>query len=268
MVVLNFIEETKDIKTISRYNGGWLKTVTGLDKTKTTGYSIIGEFVKAGNYKHNYTPGLYLDCSKYGSSDKQVWNYHLFIVSDDGFQLIKTLPDAGRDWATKLWDTIEENLNKTNKITAESIVKEILEKTEDTQIIQEIIDLLKTRQKHHYFKEHDLTLDEIKTYLKLNHIYEFTAIIPEDTKEDAIEKLAKIQNTSPDRLRKSEDTYSVQMACIFEHMRIPFNLKRVQYLDFNSNIDRFQFGFYVFFKDRIEVYAKEYNELNYAEIPL
>lgn len=122
MVVLNFIEETKDIKTISRYNGGWLKTVTGLDKTKTTGYSIIGEFVKAGNYKHNYTPGLYLDCSKYGSSDKQVWNYHLFIVSDDGFQLIKTLADAGRDWATELWDTIEENLNKTNKITAFNLI--------------------------------------------------------------------------------------------------------------------------------------------------
>lgn len=29
-----------------RYNGGWTKTVTDLDKSKDNGYSIVGEFVR------------------------------------------------------------------------------------------------------------------------------------------------------------------------------------------------------------------------------
>ena len=27
----------------TRYNGGWAKSVTGVDRTKTNGYSIVGE---------------------------------------------------------------------------------------------------------------------------------------------------------------------------------------------------------------------------------
>lgn len=33
-----------------RKTGGWLKTVEGLDKTVTNGYSIEGNFIKAGSY--------------------------------------------------------------------------------------------------------------------------------------------------------------------------------------------------------------------------
>ena len=31
--------------TVTRYNGGWAKTVTGLDKSRTNGYSILGDFL-------------------------------------------------------------------------------------------------------------------------------------------------------------------------------------------------------------------------------
>lgn len=74
-----------------KYMSGWLKTVDGLDKTRNNGYSIVGDFVKAGDFKQNYNPGLYLDCSKEGSRKNQKWNYHLFRVDEDGFHLLQTV---------------------------------------------------------------------------------------------------------------------------------------------------------------------------------
>ena len=53
------------VKKYTRYNGGWIKSVERLDKSKTNGYSLVGEFLKSGLQWMG--PGFYLDCSKGGS---------------------------------------------------------------------------------------------------------------------------------------------------------------------------------------------------------
>lgn len=47
-----------------RAQGGWLKTVEELDKSVSNGYSLEGDFVKAGNFEAEYSDGLYLDCNR------------------------------------------------------------------------------------------------------------------------------------------------------------------------------------------------------------
>ena len=152
MTLFNFFEQTEDIETVSRYNGGWLKSVTGLDKTKTNGYSILGEFTKAGNYKHDYKNGLYLDCSKDGSRKNQEWNYHLFRVDQDGFHLIQTLENGGRNWACEFWENIEAELkkdSKTDKASGQDILNELSENYSDSEI-EELRQLLNKRAEKKY----------------------------------------------------------------------------------------------------------------------
>jgi len=91
----------------TRYNGGWAKTVTGLDKTRTNGYSLMGEFVNSPCW---LTPGsLLLDCSKGGSRKNQFWEYHLFKVEGTG-QLTPLEESSGKTWAVDLWPAVEKNL--------------------------------------------------------------------------------------------------------------------------------------------------------------
>ncbi len=140
------MEETKGIPTVSRYNGGWLKTVNGLDKSFTNGFSIEGQFVKAGNYKMDYSHGLYLDCSKDGSRKNQVWNYHLFRVDDDGFHLLHTVENGGRNWACEFWEIIDDEKSETvqspRRVTSQSIVNMIYERTKDVVVLGEVADKL------------------------------------------------------------------------------------------------------------------------------
>lgn len=144
-MIFNFIEETEDIETVSRYNGGWLKTVTGLDKSVTNGFSILGKFVEAGDFLEDYKPGLYLDCSKDGSRKHQEWNYHLFRVDERGFTLIKVLEDAGRHFAVEFWDTIEKELNEKPEVKASDIV-EALYKKYDTELIKEVAKIINEKE--------------------------------------------------------------------------------------------------------------------------
>ena len=91
------------------YNGGWVKRVTGLDKSVQNGYSITGEFVeKSGKFIH--ADGLYLVCDVQGSRKKQEKNYILIRLTDQKPEILKTVLDGERDWAIKFWDVIEENL--------------------------------------------------------------------------------------------------------------------------------------------------------------
>ena len=63
-MILNWQEEiTKidpDIKF--RAQGGWLKTVEKLDKSVKNGYSLVGNFVQAGNFEAEYSEGRYAFC--------------------------------------------------------------------------------------------------------------------------------------------------------------------------------------------------------------
>ena len=67
-MLLNWCEEITNIDPSINFRatGGWVKTVTGLDKSVLNGFSLVGEFVKAGDYKSEFSDGLYLDCNKEG----------------------------------------------------------------------------------------------------------------------------------------------------------------------------------------------------------
>lgn len=98
----------------TRYNGGWTKTVTGLDKTKGNGFSILGEFLRGG--VQPLQPGLYLDCGIGGSRKNQEHHYHLVELTPTGEVIILQSVDGlsgytrnkeGGDWAVRLWPAIE-----------------------------------------------------------------------------------------------------------------------------------------------------------------
>ena len=74
-----------------RYNGGWTKTVTSLDKTVATGYSIEGNFVTVGDFKEFYEDGLYLDCDIQGSRKHQDKNYRLIKLENGKMELINEI---------------------------------------------------------------------------------------------------------------------------------------------------------------------------------
>ncbi len=93
----------------TRYNGGWAKVVLGLDKSRTNGYSLVGEFVKGAIW---VKPGaLVLDCSIGGSRRRPNKGYALLQVQPDGTG--KVLETAeGRTWAVDLWPAIERGLGQ------------------------------------------------------------------------------------------------------------------------------------------------------------
>lgn len=96
-----------------RYNGGWTKSVTSLNKEVTNGFSIIGDFMPKDKKEWYYTNCLYLDCGIGGSRKNQSKYYCLFIVLENGeFEIIAT--SKGKDWATDLWEAIEAYLKKDN----------------------------------------------------------------------------------------------------------------------------------------------------------
>lgn len=107
-VVLIREENVTKIPGYNRYNGGWLKKVTGLDKTRTNGYSILGEFVKTPFYAN--AGDLVLDCSIGGSRKHQVKAYHLCRVEEDGSLTMIEEVEHSREWAVNFWDAIEKNL--------------------------------------------------------------------------------------------------------------------------------------------------------------
>lgn len=143
MTVIN-LEES--LMGFDRYNGGWIKTITGLDKDYTNGYSLNGEFVGGSNVKNVDLQEnvLYLDCSISGSRKNQVKNYHLFKMVDGEIDIIQTIEDGQNDWAVQLWDKIEEELNIIPS-KVEMLEKEI-NKLSDEDFCK-LLDNLKTNSK-------------------------------------------------------------------------------------------------------------------------
>lgn len=123
-LLLNVEEVAKELLStgysfsgFSRYNGGWIKQVIGLDKSKTDGYSILGDF--APKKKTWVKPGLYIDCSIDGSRKNQERRIHLFVILKDGTakqigEEKKYKGSSGGDWAVDLWNDIENTLKNPN----------------------------------------------------------------------------------------------------------------------------------------------------------
>jgi|SRR6185503_20060100 len=100
-IVVNIPKEI----SATRYNGGWMKSVTGLDKTKNNGYSLLGDFVGEG--LQPLQPGLYLVCDIGGSRKNQVKTYTLVVLhTDSSVETIVWVQD--NDWAVQLWKLIDE----------------------------------------------------------------------------------------------------------------------------------------------------------------
>ncbi len=96
----------------SRYNGGWIKRVDGLDKKYANGYSLVGEFVEKG--LQWLKPGLYLDCSIEGSRKHPERRYSLFRLLPDGTSVLLAKAGDYRDWAPRMWPAIEAALAEYN----------------------------------------------------------------------------------------------------------------------------------------------------------
>jgi len=95
--------------TVTRYNGGWAKTVTGLDKSRTNGYSILGDFVDIDTPQYWSDGNMIIDCDIHGSRKHPEKTYRLFKYQDGKLSLLSQVGDT-KDWAVKLWPIIEEAL--------------------------------------------------------------------------------------------------------------------------------------------------------------
>jgi len=96
-----------------RYNGGWVKSVTSLDKTKTDGYSLIGEFIEKG--PQWVAPGFFLDCNIHGSRKHPERTFTLFEVSPAGeIRTIQRVEDT-KGWAVSLWPAIADFLKPKDR---------------------------------------------------------------------------------------------------------------------------------------------------------
>lgn len=93
-----------------RAQGGWLKTVVKLDKTVKNGYSLVGDFVQAGDFDEEYDEGIYLDCNKEGTAKKIQQDYRLFRFRDGKVRLLDMVIDGKQGWAVDLWDALEGEL--------------------------------------------------------------------------------------------------------------------------------------------------------------
>lgn len=119
----------------SRYNGGWIKLVTGLDKSKKNGFSLVGDFVDAGKTKNDYEAGLYINCNIDGSRKNQEKIIQLLKLNEDGtLELLKEEKNLGRTWAVEFWDLIEENLEEEVKLSVNEILNLIKDNLNDNQV--------------------------------------------------------------------------------------------------------------------------------------
>ena len=103
-------EDSWSNEGITRYNGGWAKTVKGLDKSRTNGYSILGDFVDIDAPQYWKDGTIILDCDIHGSRKHPEKTYRLFRYENGKLSLLSQVGDT-KDWALKLWPIIEEALD-------------------------------------------------------------------------------------------------------------------------------------------------------------
>ena len=93
------------------YNGGWVKEVTAVDKSKSNGYAFEGRFVNPINGLSECRDGLYIVCSIEGSRRRQKKCVAVFEIKDD--EVTKVIDWVeGNDWALKIRDRVAELLNQ------------------------------------------------------------------------------------------------------------------------------------------------------------
>lgn len=92
---------------------GWCKTVTGIDRRHRNGFSLEGEFLDVKDEPLAYPVGLYLDCDKYVQEAPYrgaQCMYCLFRLHPTGEVILLQTIKHKREWAARLWSTIESHL--------------------------------------------------------------------------------------------------------------------------------------------------------------
>lgn len=94
---------------LSEKTGNWCKFVESIDKTRSDGYSIEGNFVSQFTQLKYQQPGLYLHCQKKGGKKGQQKRlYTLFVLQPHGeVEVITELQNSSKDWAVQVWPEIE-----------------------------------------------------------------------------------------------------------------------------------------------------------------
>lgn len=111
---------------------GWVKEVTGLNRTVTNGYSIIGNFHPKNKKDWYDTEKLYLIFSSEGKGKRKIEKHSLFQIGDEGeIKVLHEVVDT-RDWAVELWPTIESFL-----ITIGPIEENLLEGISNADLLNE-----------------------------------------------------------------------------------------------------------------------------------
>ena len=111
-MILNWKEVIQDdTGDYEFYNGGWVKEVTGVDKSKSNGYAFEGRFVNPISGLSECGDGLYIVCSIEGSRRHQKKCVAVFEIKDDEVTKVINWVE-GNDWALKIRDRVAELLNQ------------------------------------------------------------------------------------------------------------------------------------------------------------
>lgn len=117
----------------------WIKNVVSIDKSKTNGYSLRGDFYKVENVFWIY-PGTILIAAYERRNINR--SYYMGKLNSNGeIDILQVQIEEGAKWAVKFWDCIEQNLAKNDRNDFNP-----LSKITDEKLIQEL-----TRRGYHIF---------------------------------------------------------------------------------------------------------------------
>jgi len=117
-VLFNLSNIAEKIGQSHFYNGGWIKIVTGLDKSKTNGYSLKGNFANSLQWIDENIPIVICDIG--GSRKNQVKRYSLVHLEKEEI-IIDIDNHEGYDYPPLMWKNIEEILNNESEFSTFSI---------------------------------------------------------------------------------------------------------------------------------------------------
>ena len=103
----------REVTGATFYNGGWVKAVTTVDKSKSNGYCFEGDFIQgATDGLAEVGDGLYIVCDVQGSRKHHRKHYAIYEVQGD--EVTQALDWVqGRDWALQIRDRVAELLAET-----------------------------------------------------------------------------------------------------------------------------------------------------------
>ena len=128
LLVKDLSKSISKITNNCHYNGGWQKSIKGLDKSKTDGFSLLGSFINSPIWI--MPDSLILDCSIEGSRKNQVKYYSLLKIEKNATLTLLQTVKQSKQWAVDLWPIIEKNLitekpNPLEKYSNEELLTEV-----------------------------------------------------------------------------------------------------------------------------------------------